>query len=340
MHKPFYYHALRWCTLSTLLVAACSREKSFQIPENKGVGAELASSGGLCTGGVVQGVFGQGLALDSSNKLVLQVQIPSAGSYSIQSDTVSGVWFRGSFTASGSGAALIQVPGFGTPSAGGLFNFTLRSGQSSCRQSVTVLTLAVGKGNSFFPMTAGSWWTYQSSDPLASPSDTFRQTATAVTRQFIATGPGYTEFLERYTPTFTDTSFYRQTRPDFATYADMDIAGAGDAPVPADYIFLRENGTLAAEWQSGEATSTVGGTAVKFRLKYKIIERDSTAFVGGMIFRPTIKVRVTQQVQLTPLANFTDLLSYEAWYARGIGLINIAAPAPYYGYRLQAFKVN
>jgi hypothetical protein len=327
----------------SFLWVGCGKEVSFQVSENAvvtgGSGGTLKGSPGACLNVLVTGIYGQSLALDSSHNILVHLEVPKAGAYQLRSDTINGIYFSGSVVATGTGSELVKMTGYGTPVAAGQFTFTLRSGSSFCSVVVEVFPKAMGSGLDYFPMTPLSRWTFKSSDPLATAADTLLQVSTSLQRQLGTPVSMYQVFALDYGSTLKDSAFYKKSGTEYSEYGDIDVSGSGDHSSPADYTFLKETATLGAEWFSPEVNNKVGGNPVKFRLKFKIIEKSGTAFVGSWVFANLIKVRVVQQVQLSSIAPWSDIFSYETWFAQGVGLVNVVAPAPVYGYRLIKFNV-
>jgi hypothetical protein len=334
---PFCFQVI----LGAFLLAGCSKEVSYQADSHASgpvvLGGTLVGSPGACSNTEVFGIYGQQISLDSTNKIAVDLEVPKAGTYLLSTDTVNGVYFSGLVTATGAGVLRVPLKGYGKAASAGQFTFTVKSNPSACSIVVEFFGLATGTGNDYFPMTANSRWTYKSNDPLANAADTLLQLSTGKSLAIAANT--YQLFTLHFGAPLPDSAFFRKIGTDYAELGEIDVSGAGDNASPADFIFLKENAAPAEEWLSPEVGNKVGGNPVKFRLKFKILEKGRKAFVGDMVFDPVIKVRVTQQVQLSSLASWTDIMSYENWYARGIGLINVVAPAPIYGYRVIKFNV-
>lgn len=97
----------------------------------------LGGSPGNCAGFAAAGTYATGTALTSSNTVTAQVNVTTAGTYSITTNTVNGIIFSGSGTFTGTGAQPITLTGTGTPLAAGSFNYTPAAGSSTCTFSIT-----------------------------------------------------------------------------------------------------------------------------------------------------------------------------------------------------------
>jgi hypothetical protein len=327
---------------SLLLLAACSKELSFEqgadLPTNTSDGT-LSGAGGACANINVLGAYGQGLALDTAqNKLEVEVNFTQAGSWYIFTDTVNGVYFNGTGTVTATGLTTVTLRGYGVPANPGPFTWNVKYKASTCSASITVSQVATPGTGDYFPMTANSWWTYIFTDPSATPADTLYQLSTG--KSATQTGGGTFNLFTIEDPTFKDSSWYRKSGNDYNQIGDLDFAGATDNPIIGEWTFLKDNVPAGTSWISTEGTGSISGATVKVRIKFDLLEKDVNVVVGNRVFANTIKVKVTQQAQLTGATSWADVLTYETWFAKGIGLINLAAAAPVYGFRVLKYSVN
>ncbi len=115
---------------------------SFPIIVSSGGGGSgpavytLNGAPGNCTSFVSGGTYTAGTPLGATNIATVSVNVTTAGTYTITSNTVNGVTFSatGSFTTTGT--QLIQLTGSGTPLVAGSFNYT--PGTNGCIFSITV----------------------------------------------------------------------------------------------------------------------------------------------------------------------------------------------------------
>ena len=83
---------------------ACQKEVSYeQGNSTASVGSLSIDANGNCLGAVVSGTYFKDTAIKASNYVDVSVQVDTAGTYIISSDTVNGYYFKatGSFTATG-----------------------------------------------------------------------------------------------------------------------------------------------------------------------------------------------------------------------------------------------
>lgn len=135
-------------TISTLscLIILCSIFLSCQKEISNEQGGPSNSSGtfakdasGNCSAITLNGIFKIGVAFASSNYMDITVNVSTAGSYSISTDTLNGFYFSalGQFTATGT--QTVRLAGHGTPVSAGVFAFTAHYYNiSSCAVTITV----------------------------------------------------------------------------------------------------------------------------------------------------------------------------------------------------------
>ena len=90
--------------VTTVFFIACQKETSFeQGNSTASVGSLSVDGTGNCLGAVVSGTYFKDTAIKASNYVDVSVQVDTAGTYTISSDTVNGYYFKatGTFTATG-----------------------------------------------------------------------------------------------------------------------------------------------------------------------------------------------------------------------------------------------
>jgi len=98
-----------------------------------------------CTTAAPAGTFQQGTAMTSANKVVLNVNVTTVGSWNITTaPAVNGVTFSGSGTFTTTGAQTITLTASGTPAGSGSFNFPVVVGTVSCNFSITFTASTTG----------------------------------------------------------------------------------------------------------------------------------------------------------------------------------------------------
>lgn len=90
-----------------------------------------------CTSGTLSGTYQAGTAMNSSNTVVLALNVTQTGSWVANTNTINGVTFSGSGVFTATGAQNITLTATGTPVAGGTFGFTFSLGASTCTRNIT-----------------------------------------------------------------------------------------------------------------------------------------------------------------------------------------------------------
>lgn len=108
---------------------------------------ELASSGSTCSNANVEGLYWVNTDLDGSNQVTLDVDVTSAGNWTLSTNTTNGITFSGSGTFAFPGLQSITLQASGKPLAGGTTTFPISSGGSNCSFSVAVDDLPVAPCN-------------------------------------------------------------------------------------------------------------------------------------------------------------------------------------------------
>lgn len=98
----------------------------------------LEGAGGACANSNVAGTYTQGTPLTASNQVVLSVNVTTVGTWTVSSNTVTGMNFTGSGTFTTTGVQNITLNGTGTPNAPGAQTFSVSAGSGSCTFVVTV----------------------------------------------------------------------------------------------------------------------------------------------------------------------------------------------------------
>jgi hypothetical protein len=284
----------------------------------------LQDSSGNCMSATVSGTYTQGVALTSSNKVDLHVNVTSAGTWNITTTTVAGFSFSGSGTFTATGVQTITLTASGTPTASGDQIFPVTAGSSLCSFTVTV-----GAGNTppasgdYFPLTQNSYWTYDD----GAGSDTLK---TMVSGSAAIGGKTYQRFVTTYEFGSTnDTSFYRKdnTTGFYYTYIDTSaFSGFGITFSQAglDVLFLKNTLSTGNTWNA-DFNATFGGLPIVVRFKFTCTNSNASITANGVGFSNVYQISTV--IQLGMAGNFTDFSTTQnMYYAKGIGLIKDSDP--------------
>ena len=115
---------------------SCQKEVSLENGQrSKG---SLQGSLGDCLPKTVKGIYKATQSIVDSNYIEVNLDVTQTGSYTVFTDTVNGYWFRGTGNFNSTGSFTVRLPGFGTPAAEGLDNFTVYFDSSFCTVPITV----------------------------------------------------------------------------------------------------------------------------------------------------------------------------------------------------------
>lgn len=328
-----------FCIGFALMLSSCTKEYSQEnggkvvIGEGTAEGT-LSGAPSNCSNIQLLGAYAASLPTDSSDKVIIEMNFTKAGTYNISTDTLNGIYFSNSGTVSTTGTTSITLFANGTPTGTGAFIYTVKFKGSACSFTCDILTLAPSNGTDYFPTTANSFWKYASSNPAAQPKDTLRNLST--NNIFTINTDSYNLFTSSNSAA-VDSLFFRKVTGEYHQFGDMDIAGVASNVVPADYIFLKDNVPAGTSWESPVGNAIVNSVSVNLKLTFTITGKSVNVTIGNVVFKDVIKVTTAEQVQLP--AGYTTVLTYETWYAKGVGIINLTAAAPFYGYQVQQYQV-
>jgi hypothetical protein len=126
--------------LLSVLFFACQKETSFEVGNSKlSVGSLQADGAAGCLGAVVSGTYYKDSTLNSTHYANLNVNVDSAGSYTIRTDTIQGYYFSASGNFTTTGTQVVKLRGNGKPISVGTHIFTVTYNGTVCEFSVTVI---------------------------------------------------------------------------------------------------------------------------------------------------------------------------------------------------------
>jgi hypothetical protein len=135
MKKQFLF---LFVILGVVLAISCLKEHSFENGAGPSQGTLQDDGTGDCLPKTVNGSYVVGTVLDGNvNYIEVEVDVTVAGTYTIYTDTVNGIYFRGSGVFAATGLNTVRLKGIGTPAAAGISNFVVNYGSSSCTIAVT-----------------------------------------------------------------------------------------------------------------------------------------------------------------------------------------------------------
>jgi hypothetical protein len=236
---------------ASLIFMACQKEVSFEKGNStNSVGSLATDAAGACLGAIISGNYYKDTALNSTNYVDVTVQVDTAGSYTISTDTVNGYYFKASGTFTATGTQTVRLVGGGKPLAAGANIFTVFYNGSFCEFTVTV-TATAGGGSSAFTVTctgATPTGTYVAGTALSATTNkiTLNVNVTAIGTWSVSTAPAVNGITFAGTGAFTTTG--AQT---------ITLSASGTPAAAGTFTFTVTGGTGTCTFQV-----TVTSTAV------------------------------------------------------------------------------
>jgi len=274
----------------------------------------LGGSPGSCTSVTPSGAYTQGVSLTASNTVLVQVNVATVGSYSVSTTTVNGVSFSATGTFTTTGIQNVVLTGTGMPTSSGAQNFAVTFGTSTCNFSITFAAVT-----DYFPTTVNSFWDIGN---INKPTDSIKFISTSATKSI--GGNTYNIFTYDSIPTTGSPSelYYRKSSglyyENFNTQALFGFDSPG-TPSDVEYIFLNDNVSQGATWNSPNITGTQSGISYTIFIKMTLYQKVTTSItVGSVTSSDILKMKYEYFVTSAPA---TPFFTEERWFARGIGLI-------------------
>jgi hypothetical protein len=236
----------------TLIIFSCQKEVSFESPVNAS-GSLQSDANGDCLPKTVQGLYKAGTLLNpDSNYIEVQVNVLSGGPYTITTDTVNGFSFAGSGGFSAAGLNTVRLKANGTPTAAGVFTFTVQFDSTFCAIDVTVLPAGSSGGPAVFTLqgAGGSCGSF-------TPNGTYNAGTALTSSNTVTVGVNVTTVGTYTVSTNTVNGYLFSATGFFAGTGTQTITlnGAGTPTSPGTNTF-----TVTAGSSTCTFTITVGNT--------------------------------------------------------------------------------
>ena len=125
-----------FCSVALFLITTCTKEYSYE--GGPPATFTLIGAPDECTEFTVNGNYFTGTATDQNNTVQVNVDVSSAGHYSLVTNAADGISFSASGTFTDTGFQPVVLQCTGTPDSVGTFTFTI-PGATGCYFSVTVI---------------------------------------------------------------------------------------------------------------------------------------------------------------------------------------------------------
>jgi hypothetical protein len=311
---------------------------SFQVPVLQGLTGGGGGGGGTtavytlqgtpaCTNAfTVNGAYASGTALNASNNVVVNVNVTTPGTWNITTPAVAGITFSGSGSFPAAGVQTIVLNASGTPTSGGAQTFTVNTGSSTCTFQVNVTggTTPPPSGV-YFPLTTGSYWTYDD----GSGADTSK---TTVVSTVTLGSTSYQRFVTVYQNGPNDTSHYRKSATN-AYFVRLDTAGLGQfglrfTAAAYDIEFLRDamttNQTLTTNINvSFVAAPGAPALPAQLRITSTCVNANATytSATRGITFNNVYEIDTVIEIVFNGATLPIPVPTVTSFYARGVGLV-------------------
>jgi len=301
----------------------------------------LTGAPGACGSFTPQGTYTQGTALTAANTVTVQVNVTTLGSYSLTTNTVSGISFAASGTFTTLGTQTLVMAGTGTPTASGSLAFTVTGASTTCTFNLTV----VASLSDYFPRTTNSNWSYEiDDDPIDSLLDW------VIPQTVSGAGNTFNDFLYQY-QSVTDTfGYYRKAGNDYYHWVNLADYLFFDNDQWVEFLFLKDNQTVGTTWTTTGYSGTIGSAPITVRIRFTIVQQNQTVSLntstGTASYPNTIEVK--EQYEYLVGSTWTDATTffgyYEDYYSRNIGWIKDQSYdqtlIPAAKFQLRRFQVN
>lgn len=282
----------------------------------------LTGSPTSCINAMVAGTYASSAPLDTSNKVTLGVNVTTAGTYTLSTNTINGYKFSGSGTFATTGVQNVVLVASGKPLANGTDNFTVSGSASFCNFPVAVLVPVAVSNNDLFPLTFNSYATY-ANDISASPTDTMKR----IIIDSVFTNSNLYYILEEQYKTGTPVqSLYRKAANVYYEYASVDKYTSSfkyGPEIKKEIPVLKEGLITGDTWSSDEYSGTATfGQKIYFKYDFFCIAGNVAATINGKTFGNVCKIVIAPQIRsdvFYPFASTGERI--ELWYAKGVGLI-------------------
>ena len=307
---------------NTVTFAAPNASCSFIVTVNPAGGGAavgtLAGAPNACAPITVNGFYVESTAVGGSNTVGVTVNVTTAGSYNITTNTVTGLSFSASGSLSVGNNQVINLTASGTPTTAGNQTFTVTFGSSSCTFTVQVLP------NDYFPRIVGSNWSYEINDAA---NDSLYRVVNPNT--ISALGNTFQIFQANDGTGLDSSGYYRRTGGDYFEWFDVGGYLGYDAPVWGQYIMVKDNVAANTTWKSSGFAGTATGTALNIRFSYKLLQKDVPVTIasslGNTTYNNVLVVEEKFELEVTPgvWQDITSQIDFygKSYFARGIGLI-------------------
>ena len=294
---------------------------AIEVSGNSNGFASYSFSGapGNCLNAIISGDYIKNTDVDTSNYVTINVNVTVPGTYAITTNTLNGYFFSAAGAFANTGAHSVKLFASGIPAAVGTDQFSIQDSGSSCKFPVTVLDALRVTNNDYFPMTKGSYWTFDYSE---NPGDSLKRVVNDTANK---EGNQYTTMYELLPTTGINELYFRKAGLSYYEYTRVDKYTESFTYGPqlyGDILFLKEGISTNDVWYSKEFSGTASfGQVILLRYQYTCTNANAGVNINGKAFANVYKIRMMPQIRsLTADYGHTGEV-YDYYYAKGVGLI-------------------
>jgi hypothetical protein len=129
--------------ITSLFLFSCTKNDGDD-PNALSAGNMIADSIGECKNVLVHGTYEKDSALTADNYLDVLVNVRNTGTYTIETNTVNGITFKGTGRLGYPGSNVVRLYGSGTPTSNAISPMKVKYGSSLCTANISVGTGATG----------------------------------------------------------------------------------------------------------------------------------------------------------------------------------------------------
>ncbi|MBL7700698.1 MAG: hypothetical protein JNM14_00490 [Ferruginibacter sp.] len=275
------------------------------------------------------GVYTAGSPVGAQHTVTLNVAVTIPGPWTINSDTVNGVFFSGSGTFAAAGNTQVTLTAGGTPVAVSPppYNYRVASGGAVCSFAINVAAAPPPPNLDYVPQTTNSNWSAKLVG--GTPSDTTYVQVSANSKTFGANSYKIFEVKDNGTP--TDSIYNRKNGGEYYQYIDGNL-GVLDNPINQEYMVLDSTKAVNFTWFKNFGPNVAMGFPLSnIRVDALILAKGETQTVASITYNNVIRMKYTYTATVIGLGDI-PVAEEERWFAKGIGMIrssivNLVNPA-------------
>lgn len=277
----------------------------------------LQGSPDTCMNDTIKGNYLQTAVLDTSDKVIISVNVITPGKYSISTSKVNGYSFSADGIFTTTGVQSVTLIASGSPVNTGNDIFTVNANNTICNFSIHVSSAVQVTNPLHFPLTAGSYWTYVA----PTFSDTIKRYVNGDTlindTSFIKVSE-----LREFNP---QPAFYRFNGAEYNEFCRVDKYTGSFQYSPFAYgllPFLKENLTTGTSWRSPQYKGVASfGQVLFIQYYYYCISSNYSMIVNDFGFKDVYVIEVRPYIQSEGNSPGPTFEIYRYYYAKGVGLI-------------------